>query len=59
LPVDTFPGCPVDTFAPLFRTERIRRLPFSRTASVLRTASISTGAYVLCSVFDRSIELAS
>jgi hypothetical protein len=44
LPVDTLAGCVVDTFAPLSFASRMRRLPFNLAASVLRTASMSTGA---------------
>jgi hypothetical protein len=59
LKVDTAPGCVVDTNSPLLFPARMRRRPFRRAWSALRTASISTGAYVLWSVFELPIELAS
>jgi hypothetical protein len=37
-------GCFFETFAPLSFSVRMRRRPLSRAASVLRTASMSTGA---------------
>src|SRR5215467_4622731 len=52
-------GCKVQTFAPFLFAARILRRPCNLATSALRTASISTGAYVLWSAFDRPIEFAS
>jgi hypothetical protein len=56
---ETPPDYFFETFAPLSFSARIRRRPFNRAVSVFRTASISIGAYVLCSVFERPMEFAS
>jgi len=44
LKFETQLGCFFETFAPLSFSARIRCRPLNRAASVLRTASISTGA---------------